>query len=145
MKRLTLVGQLEGNSFNMTVNEKIKKEFENVDRGDIVLINFDPQSGKEIHGNRYAVVLSPNLFNANTGFVSLCPITNTKRGFGYEVDIPESEVMIKRKEGQAYLTGVILTHQLKNLDARSRRLKIVGTLPGKIVESCINYISTYLS
>lgn len=145
MRRLTLVEQLEGNSFKMSFDEKEKREFENVDRGDIVLINFDPQSGKEITGNRYAVVLSPNLFNANTGFVSLCPITNTKRGFGYEVDIPDSEVMIQIKEGQVYLSGVIMTHQLKNLDARSRRLKIVGTLPDNIVDDCLNYVSTYLS
>lgn len=145
MKRLTLVDQPEGNLFKMSFDEKKKKEFENVDRGDIVLINFNPQSGKEITGNRYAVVLSPNLFNANTGFVSLCPITNTKRGFGYEVDIPNSEVIIQKKEGQAYLSGVIMTHQLKNLDARSRRLKIIGTLSSKTVEDCINYVSTYLS
>lgn len=122
-----------------------KSEFEKVDRGDIVLINFNPQSGKEITGNRYAVVLSPNLFNANTGFVSLCPITNTKRGFGYEIDIPDSEIVIQRKEGKSYLSGVILTHQLKNLDARSRRLKIVGKMPNSIVEDCLDYINTYLS
>lgn len=50
-----------------------------------------------------------------------------------------------RKEGQSYLTGVIMTHQLKNLDARSRRLKIVGMMPREIVEDCLNYIHTYLS
>lgn len=69
------------------------------------------------------------MFNANTGFVSLCPISNTKRGFGYEVDIPVEEVTIQGKDQEFYLTGVILTHQFKNLDARSRRLKIVGRMP----------------
>lgn len=122
-----------------------KQEFEKVDRGDIVLINFDPQSGKEITGNRYAVVLSPNLFNAKTGFVSLCPITNTKRGFGFEVDISDSEIVIQGKNEPFYLSGVILTHQLKNLDARSRRLKIVGNMPDEIIEDCLNYVNTYLS
>ena len=144
MKKLILEDQLEGNLFNMPSKKK-QPEFKSVNRGDIVLINFDPQSGKEITGNRYAVVLSPNLFNANTGFVSLCPITNTKRGFGYEVDIPESKVLIQKKEQQVYLTGVILTHQLKNLDARSRRLKIVGKLPNDITKDCLNYIHTYLA
>lgn len=38
-----------------------------------------------------------------------------------------------------------MTHQLKNLDARSRRLKIVGMMPREIVEDCLNYIHTYLS
>lgn len=144
MKKLISEDRPEGNLSNMSFEEQ-KREFEKVDRGDIVLINFNPQSGKEITGNRYAVVLSPHLFNANTGFVSLCPITNTKRGFGYEVNIPDSKVMIQRKEDQAYLTGVIMTHQLKNLDARSRRLKIVGTMPSEIIEDCLNYINTYLS
>lgn len=32
--------------------------FQKVDRGDIVLIHSDSQAGKEITGNRYAVVLS---------------------------------------------------------------------------------------
>lgn len=107
-----MVDQLEGKLFNMS-SGKNKQVFETVEREDIVLINFNPQSGKEITGNRYAVVLSQNLFNANTGFVSLCPITNTKRGFGYEVDIPEKEVTIQGKNRELYLTGVILTHQLK--------------------------------
>jgi len=129
----------------MSFDEKEnKQEFEKVERGDIVLINFDSQSGKEIFGNRYAVVLSPNLFNANTGFVSLCPITHTKRGFGYEVDIPEDKITIQGKNEPFYLAGVILTHQLKNLDARSRRLKVVGTMPDEIVERCMDYVSTYL-
>lgn len=122
-----------------------KRDFELVDRGDIVLIDFNPQSGKEMMGNRYALILSPNLFNAHTGFVSVCPITNTKRDFGFEVDIPESKVHIKHSKNEFYLTGVILTHQLKNLDARTRRLKIIGTMPSEIVEECIDYIHTYLS
>lgn len=122
-----------------------KRDFENVDRGNIVLIDFNPQSGKEIMGNRYALILSTKLFNASTGFVSVCPITNTKRGFGFEVDIPNSEVHINHEDNEFCLTGVILTHQLKNLDARSRRLKIVGIMPDRVVEECINYINTYLS
>lgn len=130
----------------MSKHDKRKQQdFEKVDKGDIVLINFEPQSGKEIKGNRYALILSPNLFNANTGFVSLCPITNTKRGFGYEVEIPESMVTIQKKDGEDYLTGVILTHQLKNLDARSRRLMIVGKMQEEIVDMCLDYIHTYLS
>lgn len=142
MRKLILVDPLEGNYYKMSFD---KQEFEKVDRGDVVLINFNPQSGKEITGNRYAVVLSPNLFNANTGFVSLCPITNTRRGFGYEVDIPENEVTIQGKDQEFYLTGVILTHQLKNLDARSRRLKVAGHMPDEVIEDCLNRVNTYLS
>lgn len=77
-------------------------------------------------------------------FVSLCPITNTRRGFGCEVDIPEDGITIQKNE-PFYLMGVILTHQFKNLDARSRRLKVAGTMPDEIIEYCMGYVSTYLS
>jgi len=60
-------------------------------------------------------------------------------------DIPDSQVNITNANNKFYLTGVILTHQLKKLDARSRRLKIVGTMPDRVVDECINYVNTYLS
>lgn len=121
-------------------------DYKKVDRGDVVLINFNPQSGREIKGNRYALVLSPNLFNKKTGFVSVCPISNTKRDFGYEVDVPESVVNITTKEEgvEKYLTGVVLTHQLKNLDLRSRRLKIVGKMDEETIRECLDYVLTFL-
>lgn len=140
---LILAGRLEGNSCNMADVEERKSK--KVERGDIVLINFTPQSGKAIAGNRYAVVLSPKNFNEVTGFVALCPITNTKRGFGFEVEIPSVEVLIQGKKEPFYLSGVILTHQLKNLDARSRRLKVVGQMPEEIIEQCLDYVNTYLT
>lgn len=68
MKKLTLVALLERKTFKISFDKKTKKqEFEKVERGDIVLVNFDLQSEKEIAGNRYTLILSPNLFNANCG------------------------------------------------------------------------------
>ena len=61
------------------------------------------------------------------------------------MDIPESEVIIQKDDEQVYLSGVILTHQLQNLDARSSRLKIVGTIPEIIIQQCLDYINTYLT
>ena len=67
------------------------------------------------------------------------------RGSGYEINIPDNTIVIEKREGQDYLSGVILTHQLKNLDARARRLKIVGKLPKDITEACLDYVYTYLT
>lgn len=86
------------------------------DRGDLVWINFNPQAGHEQAGRRSALVLSPAAFIQTTGFVSVCPITHTVRGWEVEVSLPN---------GLAF-DGVVLTDQIKNLDWRARRIDIVG-------------------
>ncbi|HGG9380888.1 TPA: type II toxin-antitoxin system PemK/MazF family toxin, partial [Neisseria meningitidis] len=42
------------------------------DKGDIFHLNFDPSSGKEIKGGRFALALSPKAFNRATGLVFAC-------------------------------------------------------------------------
>lgn len=106
-----------------------------VDRGDLVYISFTPQAGVESRGRRPAIVLSPKEFNEKTQFVSVCPITNRKKGWGYEVELPE---------GLA-ITGVILTDHLKNLDYNAREIVKVGSAPTEIVEQCLDKIATFLS
>ncbi|MCL6617204.1 MAG: type II toxin-antitoxin system PemK/MazF family toxin, partial [Anoxybacillus ayderensis] len=45
------------------------------ERGDFVVLNFNPQAGHEQAGRRNAIVLSPKKFNQATGFIAVCPIT----------------------------------------------------------------------
>lgn len=104
------------------------------DKGDFIYLDFDPQAGHEQAGNRPGIVLSPKAFNEATGFATVCPITNTKRGWGFEVEIPKEQVF----------TGVILTDQQKNLDWQARNISIRGQAPKEIVEDCIAKISTFL-
>lgn len=104
------------------------------DRGDLVWINFNPQAGHEQAGRRSAIVLSPKAFNETTGFVSVCPITHTVRGWGYEVPLPDGLVF----------NGVILTDQIKNLDWRARRIDVVGTAPNEVINECLDKIHTFL-
>lgn len=104
------------------------------DRGDLVWINFNPQAGHEQAGRKSAIVLSPEAFNLTTGFVSVCPITHTVRGWGYEVKLPD---------GLAF-DGVILTDQIKNLDWRACRMEIVGRAPQEVIDECLGKIHTFL-
>ena len=41
-------------------------------RGDLIVINFNPQAGHEQVGRRNAIVLSPQNFNELTGFAVVC-------------------------------------------------------------------------
>lgn len=82
-------------------------------QGEIVAINFDPQSGHEQKGHRPAFVVSKDLFNRSTGLAIVCPVTNTDRGFPFHVPIPET----------SKLTGFVMVEQVKSVDFRSRRAK----------------------
>lgn len=104
------------------------------ERGDLVTLNFNPQAGREQAGRRPGIVLSPKSFNEVTGFATVCPITNTIRGWGYEVLLPD-DLAFK---------GVILTDQVKNLDWKTRKLEIKGQAPKEIVEDCLAKIHTFL-
>ena len=62
------------------------------DRGDFIYLDFDPQTGTEQSGRRPAIVLSPEKFNRVTGYVTVCPISGTKRRWGFNIDIPDNLV-----------------------------------------------------
>ena len=59
-------------------------------KGDIVWLNFDPSSGKEIQKRRPALVVSRDKFNNHTGFTVLCPITSTIRRSPMRYQLPET-------------------------------------------------------
>jgi len=104
------------------------------ERGDLVYLNFNPQEGHENVGKRPGIVLSPKSFNEITGFAAICPITDTIRGWGYEVVLPDDLAF----------QGVILTDQVKNLEWQVRHLEVKGQAPEEIVNDCIAKIHTFL-
>ncbi|MEV2910540.1 type II toxin-antitoxin system PemK/MazF family toxin [Paenibacillus larvae] len=104
------------------------------DRGDIVYMDFNPQSGHEQAGWRPALVLSPKLFNATTNLAVVCPITSRVKNYLFEVHLPD---IMKTK-------GVILVHQLKSADWRSRKLEIREKAPQEIIDEVIEKIHTFL-
>lgn len=105
------------------------------ERGDLITINFNPQSGHEQAGRRPGIVLSPKAFNETLGFAVICPITNQVKGYPFEVALPAG----------LNVGGVILTDQLKSLDWRSRRIQIVDKAPDNLVQECLDIVHTFLS
>lgn len=83
------------------------------ERGDIVWLSFDPQSGHEQAGHRPALVLSPKAYNAKTGLMLCCPMATRIKGYPFEVAISETS------------PSVALADQVKSLDwgARGARKK----------------------
>ncbi|MDP2834563.1 MAG: endoribonuclease MazF [Pseudomonadota bacterium] len=94
------------------------------DYGDIVWLDFTPQSGHEQAGRRPAVVLSPKAYNTKSGLLVCVPITNQIKGYPFEVML----------SGQG-ATGAALADQVKSLDWQTRQAERKGrATPGEISE-----------
>ncbi|MBB4823421.1 mRNA interferase MazF [Sporosarcina luteola] len=120
-----------------------------LDRGDLIVLSFNPQVGHEQAGRRIAIVLSPQKFNLGTGFVVVCPITNQKKNFPFEVDLPEHGIAL---DGEGFpITGVVLTDQVKSLDWSARNVKVLKKYDpadeqvSEIIEDCLAKIETFLT
>ncbi|MES0489865.1 MAG: endoribonuclease MazF [Leptospirales bacterium] len=90
-------------------------------RGDIVWLDFDPQTGHEQKGKRPAIVLSPKEYNEKTGLALFCPITSKIKNYPFEVKI----------DGE--IEGVILSDQIKSLDWRKRKANYITRVSKKII------------
>lgn len=58
------------------------------DAGDIMILNFDPQAGRESQKRRPALVLSPKAFNTAMSFAVMCPITSTRSQHKMQLELP---------------------------------------------------------
>jgi mRNA interferase MazF len=88
------------------------------DRGDVILLSFDPTLGHEQAGFRPAVVLSPEYYNKPSGLCLVCPITTNIKGYPFEVIL----------DGTKKTTGVALSDQVRSVDWKARNIKIVDRI-----------------
>jgi mRNA interferase MazF len=93
------------------------------DRGDLVWLEFTPQIGSEQAGRRPALVISPKAYNAKVGLALFCPVTSRVKGYPFEVDLPEG----------SGVNGVVLADQLKRLDWRARKAKLIERASSEVL------------
>ena len=79
-------------------------------QGDIIKLNFNPQSGHEQAGYRPALIVSNDVFNQKTNLIIVCPISNTTNDFPLHVKL----------DNRTSTTGSILCQHIKALDVVSR-------------------------
>jgi mRNA interferase MazF len=84
--------------------------------GDIVWLNFTPQSGHEQAGHRPALVLTPSAYNHKTSLMICCPMTTQIKHYPFEVLIGGTPAT------------VVLADQVKSLDWRSRKATRKGVV-----------------
>ena len=98
------------------------------ERGDLIWLNFDPSSGKEIMKRRPAFVISQKAFNAHVNMAIVAPITSTVRGIKLEVVLPD----------EIATAGAILVYQLKSVDFSERKAEFIEKAPVSTVEKVVS-------
>ena len=98
------------------------------DQGDLIWLNFDPSSGKEIMKKRPAFVISKKAFNEHTRMAIVAPITSTIRGIKLEIVLPAKH---KTK-------GAILVYQLKSIDFIQRKAAFIEKVPDNIIKEVLS-------
>lgn len=103
-------------------------------QGDLVSLDFDPQSGHEQKGRRPALVISKDLFNRRVGMALACPITRTDRGFPFHVPI----------ESGLPVTGFVMVEQVKSVDFRTRRARRIARAPTALLDDVLALLEACL-
>lgn len=96
------------------------------DAGDIVLMEFDPQKGKEIQKTRPALTISPYSYNSKTGLGLFMPITSKIKGYPFEVIV-----------NQGRIHGAILCDQIRSLDWKARKAQFILHLPDPLLKEVL--------
>ena len=98
-----------------------------VNQGDIIKMDFDPQSGHEQAGYRPAVVISNAFYNSRANTTIVCPITNTNKPFPLHIPL----------DGRTKTTGVVLCEHVKAVDISARSYKVIERMPNDLINEVI--------
>ncbi len=101
-----------------------------VKQGDIIKINFNPQSGYEQDGYRQALVISNDFFNLKTNLAIVCPIVSTNKSFPLHISL----------DSRTTTTGVILCEHVKALDLKVRSHKFVERIPKDLLQQVVDVV-----
>jgi mRNA interferase MazF len=104
------------------------------DRGDIIWLNFNPQTGHEQNGRRPALVISPRAYNEKVNLGLFCPITSKEKNYPFEVHIKNKKI-----------TGVVLSDQIKSLDWTKRDIEYIAKATDAEINEAISKINVLLN
>ncbi|WP_321777548.1 type II toxin-antitoxin system PemK/MazF family toxin [Sulfurimonas sp.] len=102
-------------------------------KGDLVILTFDPSAGHEQQGRRPALIISNEVFNRHVGLAIACPITNTERNFPFHVNVDSDK-----------LTGFIMTEQIKSIDYTARKVKFVEKVNDEVMAKVLGIVESVI-
>ncbi len=110
------------------MNKMDKSNYNNLECGDIIKINFSPSRGHEQKGYRPGLVISDPITQKElNGIVTVVPITNSTSTFFTRVNLDKYKLQTR---------GDILVDQVKALDLSERAYKFVEKAPSEVLVKC---------
>jgi mRNA interferase MazF len=103
------------------------------DAGDIVMMDFDPQVGREQAKRRPALVLTDRSYNRASGLAIVCPLTSKRKPYPFALPITFDAI-----------EGAILVDQLKSMDWGGRKAKFRAKAESVLVGKVRQYIAVLL-
>jgi mRNA interferase MazF len=95
--------------------------------GDVVWLDFNPQRGREQAGTRPGLIVSNSFYNRRNGLALICPITSRKKGYPFEVGLPQGFAV----------QGVVLADQIKAIDWKARAVRFAAKCPPDVVADVV--------
>lgn len=102
--------------------------------GDIVMMEFDPQVGREQAKRRPALVLTDQRYNRASGLAVVCPMTSKRKPYPFALPVTLDDV-----------EGAVLVDQLKSLDWEGRRASFHSKAEPALVNKVRQYIAVLLN
>jgi mRNA interferase MazF len=101
------------------------------DRGDLVEMNFQPASGREIDKRRPAIVLSPLAYNRKSGLCLAVPVST---------DLTPGPFWIPMPAGYLSRPSLVLCDYVKSFDYRERAATFLQRLPASLVDQIVGNV-----
>jgi mRNA interferase MazF len=101
--------------------------------GDIVMMDFDPQIGREQTKRRPALVLTDRRYNRASGLAVVCPLTSKRKPYPFALPVTVDEV-----------EGAVLVDQLKSTDWAGRKAKFHSKAEPALVGKVRQYVAVLL-
>ena len=112
------------------------------ERGDILHIQFDPATGREMAGKQYCLVVSPRSFNERFRLAMVCPVCPISGG---AAEIARNAGFLVSLMGFGLkIDGAVHAHQVKSLDWAARRADFVEKAPEVILQQVLDCLLAVL-
>lgn len=109
------------------------------ERGDILHLQFDPASGREMKGEHFCLVVSPQAFNQRFKLAMVCPISG-----GTAPAAREGGFLVPLLGAGLKTDGCVHAHQIKSLDWATRKANLVERAPAYIVSQVLECLLSVL-